>query len=80
MGCWVGIPNRRNWCSKSELTISVGEPFRLNKYMSRTRFEGILGFLRYKVKKDVGYSAGFFHMHKMEDAWNLNMAEEFNTS
>ena len=58
--------------------ISGGAPFRLNKYMSRTRFEGILGSLHYIDKKDVGYYYGLFHMCKMEEAWNLHMAEEFN--
>ena len=80
MGCCVGILNRRNWCSKSELTISVGEPFRLNKYMSRTRFEGILGYLNYTDQNDVECYDGLFHMSKMEEAWNLNTDEEFNSS
>ena len=58
--------------------MTVGMPFRLNKYMSRTRFEGILGFLCYTYQKYVEYYDGFFHMRKMEEAWNINMAEEFN--
>ena len=56
------------------------ESFRLNKYMSRTRFEGILGYLRYIYKKDVEYYDGFFHIIKMKEAWKPNMAEEFNPS
>ena len=80
MGCWVGITNRRNWWSKPELKISGDARFRLNTYMSRTRFEGILVSLRFKDKKDVEYSDGFFHMRKIEEAWNLNMDEEFNPS
>ena len=55
-------------------------PIRLIKYMSRTRFEGILGSIHYKVQKDVGCYDGFFNMRKMEEAWNLNMDEEFITS
>ena len=54
--------------------------FRLNKYMSKTRFEGICGSLRYRYQKDVGYYDGFFHMRKMEEAWNLNTDEDFNPS
>ena len=42
-------------------------PFIINNYMSRTRFEGILGYLRYRVQKDVGYYDGFFNMYKMEE-------------
>ena len=79
MGYWVGIPNRRNWWSIAEPTMSGGRaPFRLDKYMSRTRFEGILGSILYRYQKGVGYYDGFFHMHKMGEARNLNMAEEFN--
>ena len=48
--------------------------------MSRTRFGGILGYLRYKVQKDIEYYDGLFHMRKMEESWNLKMAEEFNPS
>ena len=75
MVCWVGILNRSNWWSTEEPKMSGGAPFRLNKYMSRTRFEGILGSLRYTDKKDVEYYDGFFHMRQIEEAWNLNMAE-----
>ena len=46
--------------------MSVGAPFRLNKYISRTRFEGILVSIRYILQNDVGYYDGFFHMRKME--------------
>ena len=45
--------------------MSVGSPFILNKYMSRIRFEVILGYLRYRVQKDVRYYDGFFHMRKI---------------
>ena len=53
---------------------------RLNKNMSSTRFEGIFGYLRYRVQKYVGYYDGFFRVLKMEESWNLNMAEQFNPS
>ena len=68
VGCWVGILNRRNWWSTVEPKMSGGAHFRLNKYMSRIRFEGILGYLRYRVQRDVAYYYGFFHMHTMEEA------------
>ena len=58
--------------------MSEGASFRLNKYMSSTRFEGILLSLHYTDKKDVGYYDGFLHMRRMEEAWNLNLAKEFN--
>ena len=63
-----------------EPTIYVGVPFRLDKYMPMARFEGILWSLRYTHQKDIEYYDGFFYMRKMEESWNLNMAEEFNPS
>ena len=48
--------------------------------MSRNRFEGILGSLRYTDRKDIKYYYGLFHMRQMEESWNLNTAEEFNPS
>ena len=66
--------------STLELTMSGEAPFRLNKYKSRTRFEGILGYICYIDQNDVEYYDGFFHMRKIEEAWNLSMDEEFNPS
>ena len=45
--------------------MSGGAPFRLDKYMSRTRFEVILGYLHYTDQNNVEYYDWFFHMHKM---------------
>ena len=78
MGCWVGIFNRRNWWSTAEPIISEGATFRIDNYVPRTRFEGILGSLRYTDKNNVEYYDGFFHMRQTEESWNLNMAEELN--
>ena len=80
MGLWVGTQNRRNWWSAAEPKISGGEPFRLNNYMSRARFEGISGSLHYIDENIVEHNGGFFHIHKMEEEWNLNTSEEFNKS
>ena len=46
--------------------------------MSRTSFEGIPLSLHYKDKNGVEYYNGFFFTRQMEEAWNLNMAGEFN--
>ena len=66
MGCWVRTLNRRNWWSTEDTTMFGGSPFILNKYMSRNRFEVILGCLHYTDQKYVEYYYGFFHMRKME--------------
>ena len=46
--------------------------------MPSTWFEGILVYLPYRLQNDVEYYDEFFHMRKMEEVCNLNMAEEFN--
>ena len=53
MGCWVVNLNRRNWWSTAEPKMSEGAPLRLNKYMSKTKFEGIISSLHYTNKKYV---------------------------
>ena len=58
----------------------VGAALRLNKYMSMTRFEGILFSLRYKDRKVVEYNYMLFHMRQMEESWSINVAEELNPS
>ena len=78
MGFWVVISNRRNGWSTTEPTMSEGVPI-IKKYMLRTRFEVTLSSLRYKDRKDVEYNDGFFHMCQIEEARNMDMAEEFNS-
>ena len=46
--------------------MSRGAPLRINDFMSRNRFEGILGYICYTDQKDVEYHDGFFQMRKME--------------
>ena len=60
--------------------MSENVPLRLNKYMSRTRFEVILLSLCYTNIEGVEYSDGFFHMRQMEESWNMNISDELNLS
>ena len=66
MGCWVKISNWRNRWSTENPKMFEGVPFRINKYMSSTRFEGIILSLHYTDRKDVEYDDGLFHMWQME--------------
>ena len=74
IGLWVGNFNKRNWWSTADTKMSGGVLFRLNKYMAKTRFEGIIVSLCYTDKKYSEYYDGFFHMRQMEESWNINMA------
>ena len=56
--------------------MSEGVTFRLNKYMSRTRFEGVILSLHYTDKR----IWNIFYMSQTEEARNINMAEKLNPS
>ena len=58
--------------------MSEGAPFRLNKYISRKSFEDILSSLCYLDRNYVEYTDGFFHICQKEEAYNMNIAKEFN--
>ena len=75
MGFWVGISNRRNLWLTEDLTMSEGVPFRLNNYMSGTRFEVILSSLRLTDINYVEYNYGLLQIIQVEEAWNINMPE-----
>ena len=49
IGCWAVILNRSNWWSISAPTMSGGAPLRLNKYMSRTRSDGMVAVAMSRV-------------------------------
>ena len=53
-----------------------GAPFRINRIMSRNRFDSILSALRL-TNIEVTYEYGFFQMRQLEEAWNQNMAQQF---
>ena len=79
MACWVGIPEKHDWWSVTPPVIHRGSPFCLNKYMSLHHFAEILASSRY-TNREVQYEDVLFHMRQMEEAWNKNMADEFNLS
>ena len=74
---WVGIPERREWWSVTLPVIHGGDPFRLKRFMSCHCFDEIIASLRYTNRK-VQYEDGLFHMMKMEEEWEKNMADRFN--
>ena len=59
---------------QEELVVNIGctmpekAPFRINNYMSRARFEGMLLSLSYTDIKYVGYFDGFFQTRKIQEA------------
>ena len=67
LGCWMfmathlGVSSRQDWWSLSPVSSHKEAPFRLNKYMSHTRFEAILQNLKY-TNKTVPYRDGFLQI------------------
>ena len=53
-----------------------GATFRLNRIMSRNRFDSILGDLRFN-NRVVPHEDVFFQMRQLEEAWNQNMDQKF---
>ena len=58
MLCWVGIESRQDWWSTTTPLIDKGAPFRLNRIMSRNRFDYILSSLRF-TNREVPYEDVF---------------------
>lgn len=69
--------DRRAWFEDTEPSEFEGAPFRLHKYMSRTRFECILNALRYTNKPPPPYKDKFHQVREIFNAWNTNMSSVF---
>ena len=80
MGLSVEIYNSRNYWSITEINMSEVAPLILNNYLSSMRFEVNLLSLHYTDRQDFEYNDGLLYMSQMEEAWNMNTADEFNTS
>jgi len=85
---WIGLwfliattsgHNRHDFWSINEIDRFSGAPFWLNDLMSRDRFDDILKALTYNSSKPV-YKDKFWEVRPMLEAWNDNMAEQFQPS
>jgi hypothetical protein len=72
--------DRRSWFEDTEPSEFEGAPFRLQKYMSRSRFESILSALRYTSEPPPAYKDKFHQVRQMLKAWNDNMFDVFTPS
>ena len=76
MICWVGIEHRQDWWSTTTLLMAKGAPFRLNRIMSRNRFDYILSILRF-TNREMPFEDGLLQMRQLEEAWNHNISQQF---
>ena len=76
---WLGLwflmatlvgPRWRNFWTSSPVDEFEGAPFRLNRWMSRTRFEAIVSALRFTDREAPRQKDGFWEIQQMIEAWN----------
>lgn len=72
--------NIRSWFHDSEPSEFEGAPFRLQKYMSRNRFENIIRCLTYTNMHKPTFKDKFWQVRQMIYEWNQNMTEFFSPS
>jgi hypothetical protein len=86
---WIGLwffmattafQDHREFWSSSQVSELEGVPFRLNKYMSRTRFEDILQCLCFTKKDPPPFRDPFWQIRDLISAWNENMESNFRPS
>ena len=75
MACWVGIESRQDWWSMSTPSMAKGAPFKLNRIMSRNRFDYILSALNFN-NREVPYEDGLLKMRQLEESCNQNMDQQ----
>ena len=80
MGLWVGTSNRINQCSTTDLNMSKGKTFRLNKLYVNYEVWSDPFSLCYTYSEGVEQNDRFFHIRQIEEAWNMKIAGEFNPS
>ena len=84
---WIGLwlmmatiqgPQRSEFWSIAPVSLFDGAPFRLNNFMSRSRFDAILFCLKFTSSPPpTTYRDKFWEIREMLEAWNKNMQEHF---
>ncbi|KAL3782253.1 hypothetical protein ACHAWO_010589 [Cyclotella atomus] len=75
MACYEGISNRREWWSLKPISEEDGAPFRLNQWISWTRFNNITSKMTYTDKDPPDYIDGFHQQSGIEEAYNTHYAD-----
>ena len=82
IGLWIimstcdGFDHHSFWSSKNP-DIFEGRHFRLQQFMSRYRFEGILSAIKYTNNNPPADKDRFWEVHQLLESWNNNMATNF---
>ncbi len=79
--CYEGIPDRDLWWSLKPIDLFDGAPFRLNAYMSLTRFKDIMKAIRCTDKEEPLFFIDRFHeVRQMIDAFNEHYERGYRPS
>ncbi len=75
MACFQGIDDQDDWWLQQPVSMFDSAPFRLNKYMTKSRFIDITSRIRFTNKKapsiaSNGFVDRFHEVHQMLDAFN----------
>ena len=81
MACYNGIQDREMWWSTKPIDMFCGAPFRLNAFITYTRFRDIMAAIRY-TNKDVPilFTDKFHEVRQMIDAFNNHYTNEYTPS
>ena len=82
MGLWFFMAtcagfSKQQYFSATEINNKTGAPYRLNEWMSRNRFNAILGALTFTNVKPPTYRDKFWEVRQMLDAFNKHMRDFF---
>ena len=80
IGLWVLMStvdgsDRQSFWSTKAINMNEGAPFRLQQYMSRTRFEAILSATKYTKENPPAFVDRFWEVCELIDAWNESMSK-----
>jgi hypothetical protein len=81
MACYQGIPERELWWSTKPIDMFECTPFRLNAFMTYSRFQEILQAIRYTDKAEPLFFLDKFHeVRQMIDAFIDHYATGYKPS
>ena len=85
LGIWFFLATtsgfaRREFFSTYAVNVRTGAPYRVNQYMSRTRFEAILQALSYTASEPPPFLDRFWEVRELINQWNSNMERVFKSA
>ncbi len=79
MACFEGIGDRNDWWSTASTDPFKGAPFRVNVYMSKSRFIDIMGAIRYtNAASPLLFDDRFHNVRQMIGAFNDHYEREYS--